>query len=154
MAGPLLKRRKGTRYPPMSEINVTPFVDVMLVLLVIFMIAAPLLTVGVPVDLPKTQAATINEQVEPLTITVDGKGQIYIQEAEVAEDQLVPRLQAIVRNKSDQRIFVRGDKAIQYGRVMEVMGLVSAAGFDKVALIAEVPQGVAPVSARQPAQRR
>jgi len=145
MAATLLKKGSGrTRYTPMAEINVTPLVDVMLVLLIIFMIAAPLLTVGVPVDLPKTQAATINEQVEPLTITVNGQGQIYIQESEVAEDQLVPRLQAIVRNKADQRIFVRGDKAIQYGRVMEVMGLVSAAGFDKVALIAEMPQSAQP----------
>jgi biopolymer transport protein TolR len=155
MAGPLMKRRAGTRYPPMADINVTPFVDVMLVLLVIFMIAAPLLTVGVPVDLPKTQAATINEQVEPLTITINGQGQLYIQEAEVAVDQLVPRLQAIVRSKADQRIFVRGDKGIQYGRVMEVMGLVSSAGFDKVALIAEMPQGApapaaTPVSSRAP----
>lgn len=141
MAATLLKRGKGrTRYAPMAEINVTPLVDVMLVLLIIFMIAAPLLTVGVPVDLPKTAAATINEQVEPLTITINGQGQIYIQESEVAEDQLVPRLQAIVRNKADQRIFVRGDKGINYGRVMEVMGLVSSAGFDKVALIAEMPQ--------------
>ena len=145
MAGPLLKRRSSaTRYAPMADINVTPLVDVMLVLLIIFMISAPLLTVGVPVDLPKTQAATINEQVEPLTITVNGQGQIYIQESEVAEDQLVARLQAIVRNKADQRIFVRGDKAINYGRVMEVMGMVAAAGFDKVALIAEMPQSAQP----------
>ena len=148
MAATLLKRGKGrTRYTPMAEINVTPLVDVMLVLLIIFMIAAPLLTVGVPVDLPKTAAATINEQVEPLTITINGQGQIFIQESEVAEDQLVARLQAIVRNKADQRIFVRGDKGIAYGRVMEVMGLVSSAGFDKVALIAEMPQG----QAQQPA---
>ena len=158
MAATLLKRGKGrTRYTPMAEINVTPLVDVMLVLLIIFMIAAPLLTVGVPVDLPKTAAATINEQVEPLTITVNGQGQIYIQESEVAEDQLVPRLQAIVRNKADQRIFVRGDKAINYGRVMEVMGLVSSAGFDKVALIAEMPQGpqqpAAPARGAQPQRR-
>ena len=154
MAGPLLKRRStATRYAPMADINVTPLVDVMLVLLIIFMIAAPLLTVGVPVDLPKTQAATINEQVEPLTITVNGQGQIYIQESEVAEDQLVPRLQAIVRNKADQRIFVRGE-AIHYGRVMEVMGMVAAAGFDKVALIAEMPQSAAPAPApaARPAQ--
>ena len=156
MAATLIKKGRGrTRYAPMAEINVTPLVDVMLVLLIIFMIAAPLLTVGVPVDLPKTQAATINEQVEPLTITVNGQGKIYIQEAEVAEDQLVPRLQAIARNKPEQRIFVRGDKAINYGRVMEVMGLVSAAGFDKVALIAEMPQGPAAPAARgaQPQRR-
>ncbi|MBM3548942.1 MAG: protein TolR [Alphaproteobacteria bacterium] len=153
MAATLMKKGRGrTRYTPMAEINVTPLVDVMLVLLIIFMIAAPLLTVGVPVDLPKTQAATINEQVEPLTITVNGQGQIYIQESEVAEEQLVPRLQAIVRNKADQRIFVRGDKAINYGRVMEVMGLVSSAGFDKVALIAEMPQAPQPAPAAAPAR--
>ena len=145
-------RFRRRRYTPIADINVTPLVDVMLVLLIIFMIAAPLLTVGVPVDLPKTQAATINEQVEPLTITVNGQGQIYIQESEVAEDQLVPRLQAIVRNKADQRIFVRGDKAINYGRVMEVMGLVAAAGFDKVALIAEMPQAAAPTPAARGTQ--
>ena len=91
-------------------------------------------------------SSDLNEQVEPLTITVNGQGQIYIQESEVAEDQLVPRLQAIVRNKADQRIFVRGDKAINYGRVMEVMGLVSSAGFDKVALIAEMPQSQQPAT--------
>jgi biopolymer transport protein TolR len=144
MAAHLLGRpTRGTRsrYKPLSEINVTPFVDVMLVLLIVFMVAAPLLTVGVPVDLPKTNAASINEQVEPLTITVDGQGRIFIQESEVSPDQLVPRLLAIQKNKSDQRIFVRGDKGISYGKVMEVMGLVSSAGFDRVALIAEMPDG-------------
>jgi biopolymer transport protein TolR len=153
MAAHLLGRpSKGTRtrYKPLSEINVTPFVDVMLVLLIVFMVAAPLLTVGVPVDLPKTEAAQINEQVEPLTITVDGQGRVFIQESEVAADQLVPRLIAIQRNKADQRIFVRGDKGISYGRVMEVMGLVSSAGFDRVALIAEIPEGAA---AQRPQQR-
>ncbi|MBI1777229.1 MAG: protein TolR [Proteobacteria bacterium] len=144
-------RGSRTRYKPLSEINVTPFVDVMLVLLIVFMVAAPLLTVGVPVDLPKTQAASINEQVEPLTISVDGQGRIFIQESEVAPDQLVPRLLAIQKNKPDQRIFVRGDKAISYGRVMEVMGLVSSAGFDRVALIAEMPEGG---TARQPPRPR
>src|SRR5437762_6591958 len=106
------RRGRSARRSRLSEINVTPFVDVMLVLLIVFMVAAPLLTVGVPVDLPKTQAAQINEQVEPLTITVDGQGRVFIQESEVAADQLVPRLIAIQKNKSDQRIFVRGDKGI------------------------------------------
>jgi biopolymer transport protein TolR len=166
MAATLMKRgSKRTRYTPMADINVTPFVDVMLVLLIIFMVSAPLLTVGVPVDLPKTQAATISEQVEPLTITLNGEGRIFIQESEVSEDQLVPRLQAIARNKADQRIFVRGDRGIVYGKVMEVMGLVSSAGFDKVSLIAEMPQGPTPAAGRAapapratpapaPAQRR
>jgi biopolymer transport protein TolR len=137
--------RNGSRrgYKPMSEINVTPMVDVMLVLLVVFMVAAPLLTVGVPVDLPKTPAASINDRVEPLTITVDSQGRVFLQEAEAAIDQLVPRLQAITRNKPDTTIFVRGDRGIAYGRIMEVMGLVAAAGFSKVSLIAELP-GSAP----------
>ena len=158
MAASLIKKPSGrTRYAPMAEINVTPLVDVMLVLLIIFMIAAPLLTVGVPVDLPKTQAATINEQVEPLTITVNGQGQIYIQESEVAEDQLVARLQAIVRNKADQRIFVRGDKAINYGRMMEVMGIVIDSGFRQLGLLGEQSQPAtpaAPAPAARPGQRR
>jgi biopolymer transport protein TolR len=137
--------RNGARrgYKPMSEINVTPMVDVMLVLLVVFMVAAPLLTVGVPVDLPKTQAASINDRVEPLTITVDNQGRVFLQETEAAMDQLVPRLQAITRSKPDTTIFVRGDRGIAYGRIMEVMGLVASAGFSKVSLIAELP-GSAP----------
>ncbi|MCZ4280811.1 protein TolR [Kiloniella laminariae] len=130
--------RSGRR--PMSDINVTPFVDVMLVLLIVFMVAAPLLTVGVPVDLPKTQAQSLSESEEPLVISVNANGELFIQEALVEEDQLVPRLQAVTENKPDTRIYVRGDKAIDYGRVMQVMGLVNSAGFSKVALIAELPQ--------------
>ncbi len=135
--GGIRRKRRGHRrsYTPMSEINVTPFVDVMLVLLIIFMVTAPLLTVGVPVDLPKTQANTINEPVEPLVITVDRAGKIYIQETEVAYDKLVPRLQAITRRKPDTRIYVRGDKDLAYGRVMQVMGRLNGAGFEKVALV-------------------
>ena len=126
---------------PMSEINVTPMVDVMLVLLVIFMITAPLLTAGVPVDLPKAEAPPITEPGEPLVITVDEEGLIYLQESETPLDSLVPRLSAITENKADTRIFVRGDKDVEYGRIMAVMGTVSAAGFSKVALIAEMPSG-------------
>jgi biopolymer transport protein TolR len=125
------------RYKPMSDINVTPMVDVMLVLLVIFMVAAPLLTVGVPVDLPQTKAPAINEQKEPLVITVNAEGKLFLQNSEIADDQLVPRLQAITRNNPDADIYVRGDRAINYGRVMEVMGMVSAAGFNKVSLVTE-----------------
>ena len=125
------------RYKPMSEINVTPMVDVMLVLLVIFMVAAPLLTVGVPVDLPQTKAPAITEQKEPLVITVNGEGKLFLQNAEVGDDELVPRLQAITKNNPEADIYVRGDRAINYGRVMEVMGMVSAAGFSKVSLITE-----------------
>jgi biopolymer transport protein TolR len=125
------------RYKPMSEINVTPMVDVMLVLLVIFMVAAPLLTVGVPVDLPQTKAPAINEQKEPLVITVNAEGKLFLQNSEIADDQLVPRLQAITKDNPDADIYVRGDRAINYGRVMEVMGMVSAAGFNKVSLVTE-----------------
>ena len=137
------RRGKGRfargRYQPMAEINVTPFVDVMLVLLIIFMVAAPLLNVGVPVDLPKTEAKPITGQDEPLVVSVDAKGDIFLQDTKVGQDELLPRLRAISANKPDQRIFVRGDKAISYGRVMEVMGMINGAGFTKVALVAEQP---------------
>ncbi len=127
----------------MSEINVTPLVDVMLVLLIIFMVTAPLLTVGVPVDLPQNDAPAINEQTEPLVVSIDGQGRLYIQETQIKSADLVPRLKAITKasKKSDQRIYVRGDKKIAYGKVMDVMGMISAAGFDKVALVAEMPEG-------------
>jgi biopolymer transport protein TolR len=124
-------------YKPMSEINVTPLVDVMLVLLVVFMITAPLLTVGVPVDLPQTQASPINEPKEPLVISINSEGKVYLQETTVEVDQLVPRLQAITNNNPSTSIYVRGDRAVNYGRVLEVMGLVSGAGFTKVALVSE-----------------
>jgi biopolymer transport protein TolR len=137
-------RHGRTSYRPMSEINVTPMVDVMLVLLIIFMVTAPLLTVGIPVDLPKTEAQVMSDQVEPLVITVDGEGRIFLQETEIEPDILVPRLQAITANKLDTRIFVRGDKAIAYGAVIEVMGLIHAAGFTQVALIVELPEVAAP----------
>src|SRR5262244_1116217 len=133
--------RSVGRYQPMAAINVTPFVDVMLVLLVVFMVAAPLLTVGVPVDLPQTQAPPITEPKEPLVITINGEGRIFIQDTEVPTESLVPRLEAITANNSDAPLYVRGDKAINYGRVVEVMSLVSAAGFRKVSLIAEAPKG-------------
>jgi biopolymer transport protein TolR len=125
------------RYKPMSEINVTPMVDVMLVLLVIFMVAAPLLTVGVPVELPQTKAPAITEQKEPLVITINAENKLFLQNTEVGDDELVPRLQAITKNNPEADIYVRGDRNINYGRVMEVMGLVSAAGFTKVSLITE-----------------
>ncbi|HJT08584.1 MAG TPA: protein TolR [Stellaceae bacterium] len=138
MAGGLMNGRNGGgRYKPMSEINVTPMVDVMLVLLVIFMVAAPLLTVGVPVDLPQTKAPAITEQKEPLVITVNSQGKLFLQNSPVGDDELVPRLQAITKNNPQADIYVRGDRAINYGRVMEVMGMVSAAGFSKVSLITE-----------------
>ena len=134
------------RYRPMSDINVTPLVDVMLVLLIVFMVTAPLLTVGVPVDLPKTEAAQLTDQIEPLVVSVDARGKLFLQETELEREQLVPRLKAITGAKPDTRIFVRGDKTIAYGEVMTVMGMISAAGFSKAALLAELPQ---PAPSRQ-----
>ena len=133
--------RRRASYRPLSEINVTPFVDVMLVLLIVFMITAPLLTVGVPVDLPKTKAKSIAESEEPLVITVNAEGVVFIQDTEVEIGNLVARLKAITENKADTRIYLRGDKDINYGRVMEIMGTVNVAGFTRVALIAELPKG-------------
>ena len=121
----------------MSEINVTPFVDVMLVLLIVFMVTAPLLTVGVPVDLPQTRAKSLGEDREPLAVTVDMTGQIFLQNTPVAVDELVPKLMAISSNGYSQRIFVRGDKSVDYGKVMEVMGLLNAAGFTRIGLVTD-----------------
>ncbi|MET4805324.1 protein TolR [Limibacillus sp. MBR-115] len=132
--------RRSQRYRPLSEINVTPFVDVMLVLLIVFMVTAPLLTVGVPVDLPETEAQMISDPQEPLVISVDREGSVYLQDTNIDLEKLVPRLIAITGSNPDAKIFVRGDRAIAYGRIMEVMGLVNAAGFKKVALIAEMPR--------------
>jgi biopolymer transport protein TolR len=139
--------RLPARYRPMSEINVTPLVDVMLVLLVVFMVAAPLLTVGVPVDLPQSQAPPITDPKEPLVITINGEGHIFLQETEISTESLVPRLQAITGSNPDALLYVRGDRAINYGRVVEVMSLVSTAGFRKVSLIAEAPKGASGKSA-------
>lgn len=132
--------RRGRRsYRPMSDINVTPFVDVMLVLLVVFMVTAPLMTVAVPIDLPKTQARSISQDKEPLVVSIDSSGKVYLQEKKMDLPDLVPKLQAITGANADARIFVRGDKDVSYGRIMEVMGTISASGFNKVALIAELP---------------
>jgi biopolymer transport protein TolR len=138
------------RYRPMSEINVTPMVDVMLVLLVIFMVAAPLLTVGVPVDLPQSQAPAINQPQEPLVITVNAQGQMFLQNDPIADDQLVPRLEAITKANPNADIYVRGDQAINYGRVMQIMGMVSAAGYQKVSLITEPVQSGGTTEATPP----
>ncbi len=146
------RRREHTR--PISEINVTPMVDVMLVLLVVFMVTAPLLTVGVQVDLPKTKAGLIQDQVEPLAVTVSASGQIFLQDKEIELSVLAPRLIAITGANPDVRIFVRGDKAIEYGRVMEVMGTLNAAGFNKVALITEMPHsGAKKTSSKKPRKK-
>ena len=122
---------------PMSEINVTPFVDVMLVLLIIFMVTAPLLTVGVQVDLPESSADSLSEDQEPLTLSINSKGEVFIQEYQVEFEKIVPKILAISNNRTDTRIYVRGDRSINYGRVLEVMGMLSGAGFSKVALISK-----------------
>jgi biopolymer transport protein TolR len=131
--------RRRTRRRPMAEINVTPFVDVMLVLLIVFMVTAPLLTVGVPVDLPKTKAQPLSQDREPLSVTVKSSG-IYLQNTRISEELLVPKLKAIAENGYDQRIFVRGDRRVDYGRVMEVMGLLNQAGFTHIGLVTDVPK--------------
>jgi biopolymer transport protein TolR len=143
MAGSLLGGRGSgrARYRPLAEINVTPLVDVMLVLLIIFMVTAPLMTSGVPVDLPKTNAQPINNDSEPLTVSMNAEGKIFLQDQEVTVDDLVPKLQAISKNNPERRIFVRGDKDIPYGKIMQVMGTITQGGFTKVALLAEQTAG-------------
>jgi biopolymer transport protein TolR len=136
------RRRRG-RKAVMAEINVTPMVDVMLVLLIIFMVSAPLLTVGVPIDLPQTQAKSMDQDKEPLAVSVDEKGKVFLQDSEISVDELVPKLKAVTeaRGGLDERIYVRGDRKVDYGTVMRVMGRLSAAGFRRVALVTEVEQG-------------
>ena len=136
-------KRRHRRNPVMSEINVTPMVDVMLVLLIIFMVSAPLLTVGVPIDLPQTQASSLDAaDKEPLAISVNEKGEVFLQNTKIDLDELVPKLEAIAaaRGNRDERIYVRGDRTVDYGTVMKVMGRLNAAGFRKVALVTEVEQ--------------
>ncbi len=140
-SGSLRRRsRSGRNYKPMSEINVTPFVDVMLVLLIIFMVTAPLLTVGVPIDLPQTKAEQLEGDKEPLTISVTKTGKFFLQETEIPLDEIVPKLVAITKSGYNERIFVRGDRAIDYGTVMKVMGTIAAAGFKRIALITELEE--------------
>ena len=137
-------KRRHRRSPVMSEINVTPMVDVMLVLLIIFMVSAPLLTVGVPIDLPQTRASSLDAaDKEPLAVSVNTKGQVFLQNSEIKVEELVPKLQAIAaaRGGNDERIYVRGDKSVDYGTMMKIMGRLSAAGFRRVALVTEVEQG-------------
>ncbi len=129
------RRRRGRRPALMSEINVTPFVDVMLVLLIIFMVSAPLLTVGVPIDLPDTQAKAMNADTQPITVSVNSEGKIFLQETEIPIEEVVPKLQAIAKTGYEERIFVRGDKAADYGTVMKVMARISAAGFKNIGLV-------------------
>ena len=135
-------RRRYHRRGVMAEINVTPMVDVMLVLLIIFMVSAPLLTVGVPIDLPQSQAKSLEQDKEPLTISVNEKGQVYLQNSEIDVEELVPKLQAVAqaRGGTEARVYVRGDKKVDYGTMMRVMGRLSGAGFHRVALVTEFEQ--------------
>src|SRR4051812_28217994 len=142
-------RSRHGRYRPLAEINVTPLVDVMLVLLIIFMVTAPLMTSGVSVDLPKTNAQPLNSDSEPLTVTIRADGTIFLQDQGVDLTDLVTKLQAIAKNNPERRIFVRGDKDLAYGRIMEVMSTITNGGFTKVALLAE--QAAAPNAAPNPA---
>ncbi len=134
-------RRRGRRYQPMSEINVTPFVDVMLVLLIVFMVTAPLLTVGVPIDLPETQAKPLDGQKEPLTVSVDNQGRVFLQDTEITVEELVPKLTAIAELGVEERVFVRGDRTVDYGTVMRIMGRLNQAGFRRIALVTDIEQG-------------
>ena len=143
MAGSPGGGRRGRRRPVMAEINVTPMVDVMLVLLIVFMVSAPLLTVGVPLDLPQTQAKSLEQDKTPLQLSVDVKGKIFINDTEVAMADLIPKLKAITdaRGGMDERIYMRADKKADYGTVARVMGQLSGAGFKRLALVTEVEQG-------------
>jgi biopolymer transport protein TolR len=145
MAFTMHSRAGRGRYRPLSEINVTPLVDVMLVLLIIFMVTAPLMTTGVSVDLPKANASALNNDSEPITVSIDAAGKIFLQDQQIDLPDLVSKLQAIAKDNPDRRIFVRGDKDLAYGRIMQVMSTITQGGFNKVALLAE-QTGLAPTT--------
>ena len=128
-------RRRGRHHALMSEINVTPMVDVMLVLLIIFMVAAPMLTVGVPIDMPETKASPMNSETQPITVSVDAAGVVHLQDTEITLEELGPKLGAIAKTGYDERIFVRGDKAADYGTVMKVMVSIQASGYHNIGLM-------------------
>jgi biopolymer transport protein TolR len=134
------RRGRGGGNRPMSDINVTPMVDVMLVLLIVFMVAAPLMTVGVPIDLPETQARQMNTESKPITISVNTEGLIFLGDTPVSEDDLVEQVAAVAVNGTEDRIYVRGDGAATYGAVMKVMGTLSGAGYSKIGLITDQEQ--------------
>jgi biopolymer transport protein TolR len=133
-------RRRGRRSGAINEINMTPFIDVMLVLLIIFMVAAPLMTVGVPLDLPQTRAAPLNMDQKPITISIRQTGQVFLDEAELKDDDIIPRLNATSKQGAEERVYVRGDKKVDYGRVAQVMAIVTGGGYKRVALITEPEQ--------------
>ena len=134
------RRRRSRKVGVMNEINMTPFIDVMLVLLVIFMVAAPMMTVGVPLDLPKTAAAPLNVDAKPLTLSIRQTGQVFMGEAELKDNEIVPRITAASQSGTEERVFVRGDKRVDYGRVAQVMAIVTGGGFKRVALVTEPDQ--------------
>lgn len=134
------RRRNRRRHRPMSEINVTPFVDVMLVLLIVFMVSAPLLTVGVPIELPETRANPLDSDKEPLTVSVNAEGQVFLQDTEIPIDELVPKLTAIAEQGVQERVFVRADRGVGYGEVMRVMGRLNEAGFSRIGLVTDIEQ--------------
>ena len=139
MAGTIQTRRAGRgRYKPLAEINVTPLVDVMLVLLIVFMVTAPLLTVGVPIELPETEARQLSSAKEPLTVSVTAEGTVFLQDNEIEIDDVVPKLLAIAEGGYNERIFVRGDRSVDYGQVMRVMARISAAGFRSIGLVTDI----------------
>lgn len=129
------RRRGNNRHAPIAEINMTPMVDVMLVLMIIFMVSAPLLTAGVPIELPETEAAALASDKEPLSVTIDAAGKIYIQDAEIAFEELLPKLKALSENGFKEKIFVRGDKNVAYGEFMKVIGHINTAGYKSIGLV-------------------
>ena len=137
MAGGGRRRRRSKRGHAINEINMTPFIDVMLVLLIVFMVAAPLMTVGVPLDLPQTRAAPLNVDARPIALSIRATGQVYLGETELKDDEIVPRLTATAKQGMEERVFVRGDKRVDYGRVAQVMSIVTGGGFKRVALVTE-----------------
>ncbi len=130
-------RKKRQRTQPMTQINVTPFVDVMLVLLIVFMVTAPLMTVGVPIELPKTEAGQVEGSKEPLVVSIDEKGQIYLQETKIRIDQIIPRLTAIAKSGFKERIYIQGDGRLAFGKISKVMGRISRAGFKNITVITD-----------------
>ncbi len=134
------RRRRARRARAINEINMTPFIDVMLVLLIIFMVAAPMMTVGVPLDLPQTKAAPLNSDAKPITLSIRADGRVFLGDSELADREIVPRLSSTAKQGFDERVFVRGDRRVDYGRVAQVMSIVTSAGFKRVALVTELDQ--------------
>ena len=131
------RRRRSRRGGPINEINMTPFIDVVLVLLIIFMVAAPMMTVGVPLDLPQSKASPLNSDVKPITLSIRQTGQVFLGEYELTDDTIIPKLTETAKTGTEERVFVRGDKRVDYGRVAQVMAIVTGGGFKKVALVTE-----------------